>query len=482
MTAQGRSLTKAAARADMDEKTARKYRDLKKLPSELKQPHTWRTRKDPFADVWDEGESFLKTDSSLQAKAMFEYFQRKYPGRFSDSQLRTLQRRFKTWKALEGPAKEIYFDQVYDPGEFCESDFTHMDGVGVTIAGQPFRHMVYHFVLTYSNWESITICFSESFEALSEGLQNALWDLGGVPQQHRTDRLSAAVNNMNNLKAFTQSYQALLDHYKLQGCKIQANCPNENGDVEQSHYRFKQAVSQDLILRGSRDFKSQKDYMDYLRKIVERRNAGRRKRFQAEQDQLKSLPKRRLDAMKEYRVRVSKRSTIRIQNKIYSIDSRLRDEYVQILLYANHLDIWYGQKKIDSLPRLRGDKKHKIEYRHIIDSLMRKPGAFDHYRYKNEMFPTHRFRLAYDLLKGPGRNGTKEYLKILNLAAKSSEVHVDKTLADILDQNGTIEYDKIERLVKTTKPAQQMETSAQVAPVDLATYDTLLQQGALNNG
>jgi len=171
MTAQGRSLTKAAARADMDEKTARKYRDLKKLPSELKQPHTWRTRKDPFADVWDEGESFLKTDSSLQAKAMFEYFQRKYPGRFSDSQLRTLQRRFKTWKALEGPAKEIYFDQVYDPGEFCESDFTHMDGVGVTIAGQPFRHMVYHFVLTYSNWESITICFSESFEALSEGLQ-----------------------------------------------------------------------------------------------------------------------------------------------------------------------------------------------------------------------------------------------------------------------------------------------------------------------
>lgn len=475
MAAQGRSLTKAAAQADMDEKTARKYLDLKKIPSELKQPHTWRTRKDPFEKVWEEVETFLKTASSLQAKTMFEFFQRKYPGRFSDGQLRTLQRRFKTWKALNGPAKEIYFDQVYEPGEFCESDFTHMNDLGVTIAGHPFKHMIYHFVLNYSNWESVTICFSESFEALSEGLQNALWELGGVPQKHRTDRLSAAVNNMNNLKEFTQSYKALLGHYKLQGCKIQASSPNENGDVEQSHFRFKQAVSQDLILRGSRDFNSQEDYRDYLRKIVERRNAGRKKRFQDEQKQFKLLPLGRLDSMKHYRVKVSKRSTINVQNRIYSVDSRLCDEHVQVWLYANYLDIWYAQKKVDTLPRLRGKEKHKIQYRHIIDSLIRKPGAFEHYRYKKDMFPTHHFRVAYDILKEQGSKGTKEYLKILHLASKESEIGVDNALTGLLEQNATIEYEKVAQLVKTTESDQPKEIIAQVAPVELAVYDTLLQ-------
>lgn len=213
MKARGRSLTKAASHADMDEKTARKYLRLEKLPSEVKKSHTWRTRKDPFEDVWDEVEKYLKRDFSLQAKTVFDFFQRQYPGRFSDGQLRTLQRRFKTWKALNGAPKEVYFDQVYEPGEFCESDFTRMNGLGITIAGHPFEHMVYHLVLNYSNWEAISICFSESFEALSDGFQNALWQLGGVPEKHKTDRLSAAVNNMNNLKEFTQAYQALLRHY-----------------------------------------------------------------------------------------------------------------------------------------------------------------------------------------------------------------------------------------------------------------------------
>lgn len=476
MTVQGRSLTKAAARADMDEKTARKYLNLKKLPGELRKPHTWRTRKDPFEAIWEEAEAFLKTDSSLQAKTMFEYFQRTYPGRFSDGQLRTLQRRFKSWKALNGPAKEIYFDQVYDPGEFSESDFTHMDDLGVTIVGQPFKHMVYHFVLNYSNWESVTLCFSESFEALSEGLQNALWELGGVPQKHRTDRLSAAVNNMSNLKEFTQYYQALLGHYKLQGCKTQASSPNENGDVEQSHYRFKQAVFQDLILRGSRDFNSEEDYRNYLRKIVVRRNAGRKRRFQDEQKQFKLLPFGRLDSMKQYRVKVSKRSTINVQNRIYSVDSRLRDEHVHVWLYANYLDIWYAQKKIDTLPRLHGKNKHRIQYRHIIDSLIRKPGAFEHYRYQKDMFPTHRFRVAYDILKGQGGKGTKEYLKILHLAAKEGENGVDKALASLLDHNASIEYEKVAEFVKTTVSVQPNDKIVHIAPVELAIYDTLLEE------
>ena len=107
-----------------------------------------------------------------------------------------------------GSSKEVFFDQIHRPGQLAASDFTHMNDLHVTLAGEPFDHMIYHFVLTYSNWETATVCFSESFESLSQGLQNALWELEGVPQMHRTDRLSAAVNNLGDRDLFQQRYRA----------------------------------------------------------------------------------------------------------------------------------------------------------------------------------------------------------------------------------------------------------------------------------
>src|SRR5437867_4256484 len=148
-----------------------------------------------------------------------------------DGQVRRLWR----WLAAAGPANEVFFSQVHLPGRLCASYITHMTCLGVTIAGQPFEHLVYHFVLTYSNWESATICFSESFESLSEGLQNALWELGSVPARHRTDRMSAAVNNLSDRKEFTARYESLLSHYGMALEKINARQAHENGDVEQSH-------------------------------------------------------------------------------------------------------------------------------------------------------------------------------------------------------------------------------------------------------
>ena len=229
-------------------------------PQEVRVEHVWRTREDPFDDVWAGVEEKLRINPGLEAKTLFEDLQRRYPGRFGDGQLRTLQRRVKIWRALEGPPREVFFPQVHKPGELCQSDFTSMNSLGVTIQRQPFEHLLYHFVLTYSNWETGTICFSESFESLSEGLQNALWELGGVPEGHRTDRLSAAVQKPDQPEEFTQRYRALLGHYGLQGHKTQAESPNENGDVEQRHYRFKKAVEQSLMLRGSCDFASRQDY------------------------------------------------------------------------------------------------------------------------------------------------------------------------------------------------------------------------------
>jgi len=197
-----KTLAVSAAKAGMDEKTARKYRDLGRLPSELKRDHDWRTRPDPFADVWDGVQELLEANPGLEAKTLFEWLQNEHPGRFQDGQLRTLQRHVKHWRAAAGPGKEVYFQQRHEPGKLCQSDFTHMSKLGVTIQGRPFDHLIYHFVLTYSNWEAGTICFSESFESLSEGLQNALWELGVVPLDHQTDRLSTAVHKMDHPEEF----------------------------------------------------------------------------------------------------------------------------------------------------------------------------------------------------------------------------------------------------------------------------------------
>jgi hypothetical protein len=178
----------------MDAKTARKYRRLGKLPSEVRRmERDYRTRPDPFAEVWPQLEAQLRLNPGLEAKTLFADLQRRFPGRFADGQVRTLQRRLKQWRALEGPAKEVFFAQVHHPGRLGTSDFTHCTDLCVTIAGAPLDHLIYHFVLTYSNWETGTICFAESYESLSEGLQNALWELGGSPQLHRTDRLTAAI-------------------------------------------------------------------------------------------------------------------------------------------------------------------------------------------------------------------------------------------------------------------------------------------------
>jgi hypothetical protein len=399
LLAQGKNLRVAAARTDMDEKTARRYRRLGKLPSEVKVEHTWRTRPDPFADVWEEVRSKLEINPGLEAKTLFQYLQRKYPGKFSDGQLRTMQRRVKQWRSLYGPPKEVYFPQVHKPGQLCESDFTNMGSLGVTIQGQPFDHLLYHFTLSYSNWEAGGICFSESFESLSEGLQNALWKLGGVPRAHRTDKLSAAVQKPNCTEQFTARYQALLNHYGLEGQKVNASSPHENGDVEQRHYRLKEAIDQALMLRGSRDFSSRQEYVEFLDKIFEQLNRGRQERLAEELKVLRPLPQRRLDSFKRLMVRVGRSSTIRVYNNTYSVDSRLIGERVEARVYAEHIELWYGQRRIESIPRLRGDGKHRIEYRHIIDWLVRKPGAFENYRYTEDLFPTHRFRMAWDFLK-----------------------------------------------------------------------------------
>ena len=476
LTKKEKTLAAAAVKAGMDPKTARHYLKLKKLPSQVAPNHDWCTRPNPFEDDWPWVEEQLGENAGLEAKTLFDALQRMYPGKYQDGQLRTLQRKVKLWRATCGPAKEVFFPQRYKPGEWCESDFTHMKSLGVTIEGQLFNHMLYHFVLPYSNWETATICFSESYESLSKGLQNALWELGGVPRYHKTDQLTSAVNKVGSPQEFTDSYRALAAHYGFEGRKAQAASPHENGDVEQSHYRLKRLIKQSLMLRGSKDFASISQYEQFLGRMFAQLNAGRSKRLKEELQSLRQLPLARMEDFRRLKCRVSQAAMVRVLHNSYSVHSRLVKEQVDVRIYADYLEVWYAQKVVQTLPRLRGENKHRVDYRHIIDRLVRKPGAFENYRYKDQLFPTSQFRIAHDLLRsqhGP-KQGIREYLKVLELAAKESQQAVNEALRLCIARQVIISSEDLKALVKSDQSPPPI-TDVYVEPVDITLYDELLQ-------
>jgi hypothetical protein len=466
----------AADKADMDEKTARRYVKLNKLPSQCKPQHNWRTRIDPFESHWPFICGLLETSPSLEAKTIFQALQRDNSGMYQDSQVRTLQRKVKIWRATYGKPKEVFFPQQHFPGRLAASDFTHMSSLKITIGNEPFDHLLFHFVLTYSNWETGSICFTESFESLAQGLQNALWQLGRVPLKHRIDRMSAAVHKECNAQEFTRRYQALLSHYKIQGEKINAGCGNENGDIEQSHRRFKSAVNQALLLRGNRNFNDIAEYEIFLTGIFARLNANRKELLKEELTMMRELPTIRLDDFSRQKVKVGLSSIIRIRNNSYSVNSRLIGEYVEAHIYINYIEIWYAQKLVETMPLIRGKKHYQIQYRHIIDWLIRKPGAFENYRYKEGLFPSSHFRIAYDYLKEHNPlNVDKEYLKILYLAAKENEVAVENALRRLFLEERTVSYLTVESIVKSSQGIAPCRLEAKVDDIDLTVYNQLLQ-------
>src|SRR5712692_8501806 len=310
----------AAARAGISERTARKYEHEGKLPSHLKQPHDWKSRTNPFEEDWPWVTAQLTRDPALQASTLFALLCEQHPERYRPTQVRTLQRHIARWKALHGPEQEVIFEQRHTAGERAQSDFTHMDDLLITLSGEAFPHMVYHLVLTYSNTEAASICFSETFEALAEGLEKALWQIGGVPQQHRTDHLSAAVRRLDKqgTEDWTKRYHALMAYYGMLPTWNNLHIAHENGDVEQSHFRFKDAVDQALRVRASRDFPTRAAYDRFLQDLIRNRNLKRSERFAQEQEALHPLPTTPLAPCQEVRVTVSRFSTIHLKGNVYS--------------------------------------------------------------------------------------------------------------------------------------------------------------------
>jgi transposase len=466
----------AAAKSGMDEKTARRYRKAGGLPSEVAVRHTWRTRKDPFRDVWEEARQMLELNPGLYAKTIFCFLQEKYPGRFQDGQLRTFQRRVKAWRGTEGPSREVYFAQDHKPGDYAQSDFTSMNRLGVTINHQSFPHLFYHLVLPYSNWETGNICFSESLESLSEGFQRAVWKLGGVPVHHQTDSLAAGVRNNTDGKEFTAGYSAVMKHYGIKPRKTNPRSPNENGDVEQSHSRFKSAVDQSLMLRGSRDFSSREEYAEFLEGVLSQLNAGRSERVGEELSRLGRLPTKRLEACRRIpQVRVGPGSTLKVAHNTYSVNSRLIDERVNIRLYMDRVEVWFAQQKVEELPRLHGRNRKLINYRHVIDWLVRKPGAFEGYVHRDEMFPTTQFRVLWDQLREnhSSRAAARKYLGVLELAARESESGVARALELLMEAGDEVSVEAVRDKLDSEQGLEEV-TDVTVSEPVLDEYDALL--------
>jgi hypothetical protein len=465
----------AATRAGMSERTARTYERASKLPSQLKRPHTWRTRPNPFEEDWPWVVEQVERDEALQATTLFALLCERHPDRYQPVQVRTLQRQIAQWKALHGKAKAVIFEQHHRPGERGQSDFTHMTDLGITLAGAPFAHLLFHFVLTYSNAEAVTICFSESFEALAEGLERCLWHLGGVPEQHRTDHLSAAVRQLKKAEQedWTVRYQGLMTHYGMQPTWNNTGVAHENGDVEQSHFRFKEAVDQALRVRGQRDFADRRAYEVFLQNLVAKRNQSRAVRLVQERTALRPLPAAMLAPCKELRVTVSRFSTIAVLGNTYSVPSRLIGTTLLVRVRAETLEGYVGSSHALTLPRLVGKQQHRIDYHHLIWSLARKPGAFAAYRYREDLFPTTTFRLAYDrLVSDRATRADHEYVRILHLAASTCESEVETALVLLLEVGKLPTSAAVRDLVSVPRPSSVPQLASPT--LDLSPYDQLL--------
>lgn len=455
----------AAAKAGMNIKTARKY--IKGFSDMEHKVRKYKTRKCPFANHFNEIESMLVSAPELQATTILTYLMDKYPGLYSQGQLRSLQNKLNQWRAGSGKDKPVIFCKKITPGKQSQSDWTNMNELDITIAGESYPHLLFHFMLPYSRWETITICKSESFDTLATGFEKAVWELGGVLLEHRTDNLSAATKKDGNSRSFTERWVELLKHYKVKPSRNNPGASHENGSVEKSHDIFKNAVNQHLLLRGSRNFANIKDYESFLTQIKDRRNSSRKQRVAEEMPYLKKLPDKKYNAPSLLLVRVNPSSTVNIFGIAYSVPSRLISYTLKAHVYPDRIGLYYGSKCLQEMPRSFAG--YSVDYRHIIDSLLRKPGAFLQYQYLEALFPQPAFRVTYDGLVDlyPGK-GHKLYLKILQFAKIYGEQKVAMLLSKL-----DLKLDIITQLSSLLDTGQAELPPVKISEPALASYDRL---------
>lgn len=495
MTKHGR-VGLACMRAGMDRKTGRKYIKGGGLPSDVRVTRDWRTRADPFVEDWPSIEEKLVHAPELEAKILFQDLMRRRPEIYEEGQLRTFQRRVQAWQAHHGPDKEVFFAQNHIPGEALQTDFTWATELKITIQGNPFPHLLCHVVLPFSNWGWITVCQSESMLALRRGIPSALFQLGRVPRFHQTDNSTSATHRITagtealdgsqpkettgacygrNTRTFNDDYLALVRHYGMEPRTIGIGKSNQNGDVEASNNAVKNRLNQHLLLRGSRDFSTVEAWEAWAQEVCRMAN-GRRKHVA---DELATMRPLRMEAFQEFDellTRVTEESTLVVKRNTYSVPPRLVGQQVRVRLYEMRLEVWHAGRRVLELPRILGQYKHRIDYRHIIDSLLRKTGAFARYRYRADLFPGPVWHQAMAKLQTAlgERKGEVAYLRLLHLAKETMECEVEAALVLLMEEGMAPEPEQVKTLMGVDKPTQVPA----IAPlnVDLTEFDGLLKE------
>jgi hypothetical protein len=344
-------------------------------------------------------------------------------------------------------------------------------------------HLLCVLVLPYSNWQWATVCLSESMLALRKGVQRALFQLGRVPRYHQTDGSTAATHKIpegqaehveGNQRAFNAEYVALMRHVGMTPRVIEPGEKEQNGDVEASNGAIKRRLEQALLVRGSRDFESVDTWQAFIDETLRKANANRGRRVAEDLAAMRELDVSKLPEYVEEEVKVSEWSTVRVKHCAYSVPSRLIGEWVRVRIFEDRLEVQFANELQLACERLRGRNLRRIDYRHVIWSLVRKPGGFARYVYREEMFPSLVFREAYDAIQAawPGTKGDLEYLRILHLAASTMEADVAAALAQLQTAGTPITVDAVKAMTAT---AAAIEVPALAAmPVDLTEYDALL--------
>lgn len=414
----------AAAQAGFSTATAYRLEKDRRLASQKKEPRG-RRRPDPLADIFDaEVVPLLESAPGIRPVAIFDELKRRHED-LAPGVRRTLERRIRAWRALHGEEREVIFRQVHEAGRMGLSDFTEMGDLVITVAGVPLEHRLYHFRLACSGFEHAHVILGgESYVALAEGLQNALWILGGAPREHRSDSLSAAFRNLDQHARddLTTRYDALCAHYQMEPSRNNRGVAHENGAIESSHGHLKSAINDALLLRATVEFADLTAYRCFIDEIVSRKNARNAKRIDAERTLLQPLPPSRTCDYEETFVYVTSSGGFTLRKVFYTVPSRLIGHRLRVRLYDDRLELLLGASHLMTLERGRGGANgkhgHVVDYRHVIHALRRKPMALLSLVYRDQLFPREAYRRTFEFLceQLSERAACKAMVELLSLA------------------------------------------------------------------
>ena len=483
---QTHTVSVSAAKAGISQATGYRIQADPTLPSQKKKSRS-RRRRDPLAEIFDtEVVPMLQSSPGIRPIAVYEEVMRNHP-ELDPGIRRTLERRIRAWNAEHGPEQEVMFRQIHEPGKMGLSDFTAMGKSGVTIAGAPLDHRLYHFRLAYSGFQHAHVVLGgESYVALAEGLQNALWTLGGVPAIHRTDSLSAAFKNLDQAAKddLTGRFDALCQHYRMTPTRNNKGVAHENGSIESPNGHLKRAIEDALLMRCSRDFEDLPTYRRFIDEIVGRINARNGKRSDAEREALRPLPARRTTDYEEITTRVTSSGGFTLRKVFYTVPSRLIGHQLRVRLYDDRLEVFLGSTLLMTLPRGRafrdGSHGHVVNYHHVIYSLRKKPMALMGLVYRDQLFPRQAFRDMFEVLleKAGEKTACRMTVDLLALAHdRGCEAELAAQLEEYLSQHRTPDIPSLRTLFG---PSEDALPIVKVQLADLKSYNQLASTPAAN--